>query len=297
APDLSWFAALRIAQGLCMATAFSLTLAHLGESGLTPREATAAFAAYVTGNVASNLIGRLASSGLADAFGLHGNFYAFALLNLGGAVLAALLIPAGAATAVHQQEQGIRERLEAVLAARRLLAIFLIGFCILFAFIGTFTYVGFVLVAPPLALPAMALGLVYFVFAPSIITTPLASEVTKRFGRRRTLAGSLLLALLALPLLVTGNLPLVLAGMTLVAVGTFLAQATATAMVSRVPGVDRGAASGFYLASYFSGGLVGSAIIGRIFDAFGWPSAVAGIGAALALAAAVATRLRPQAEE
>jgi hypothetical protein len=40
------------------------------------------------------------------------------------------------------------------------------GFCILFAFIGTFTYVNFVLVRPPLSLGMMQLGFVYFVFLP-----------------------------------------------------------------------------------------------------------------------------------
>ena len=50
-------------------------------------------------------------------------------------------------------------------------------------------------------------------------------------------------------------------------------------------------ASGLYLASYFLGGLVGSAVLGQIFDRFGWAACVAGIGAALALAALLARRL------
>jgi MFS transporter, YNFM family, putative membrane transport protein len=43
----------------------------------------------------------------------------------------------------------------------QLRAAFGIGFCILFAFIGTFTYVNFVLVRPPLSLGPMQLGYVY----------------------------------------------------------------------------------------------------------------------------------------
>ena len=65
-------------------------------------------------------------------------------------------------------------------------ASFIVGFCILFAFIGTFTYVNFVLVREPLALSRMALGFVYFVFLPSIVTTPLAGHAVARFGTRRT---------------------------------------------------------------------------------------------------------------
>jgi len=86
APDLATFTALRIAQGVFMAAAFTLTLAHLGER-CSAADAAGAFAAYVTGNVASNLVGRLVSAALADHFGLAGNFYGFALLNLAGAAL------------------------------------------------------------------------------------------------------------------------------------------------------------------------------------------------------------------
>jgi MFS family permease len=86
APDLTTFTVLRIAQGLCMASAFTLTLAYLGEE-CSAADVAGAFAAYITGNVASNLIGRLVSAALADHLGLASNFYFFAALNLAGAVL------------------------------------------------------------------------------------------------------------------------------------------------------------------------------------------------------------------
>ena len=75
------------------------------------------------------------------------------------------------------------------------------------------------------------------------------------------------------------------------AVGTFFAQATATGFVGRAATVDRGAASGLYLASYFLGGLSGSAVLGQVFDRLGWTACVIGIGVALALGALLATRL------
>ncbi len=93
APNLAVFATLRVVQGLCMATAFSLTLAHLGEH-YSAKQAAGAFAAYITGNVASNLIGRLIATGAAEHFGLAGAFYTFAALNLAGAALAYFVIPA-----------------------------------------------------------------------------------------------------------------------------------------------------------------------------------------------------------
>jgi MFS transporter, YNFM family, putative membrane transport protein len=84
----------------------------------------------------------------------------------------------------------------------------------------------------------------------------------------------------------------VLVGLVLVGAGTFLAQATTTGFVGLAATADRGAASGIYLASYFLGGLVGSAVLGQIFDRFGWFACVAGIALALLLAALLAIRMR-----
>ena len=174
----------------------------------------------------------------------------------------------------------------------QLRARFGIGFLILFAFIGTFTYVNFVLAREPLAIGQMSLGLVYLVFIPSMITTPFAGRTALRFGTRPSVWGALGLACAGLPLLLAPNLGAVLLGMVLVGVGTFFAQAAATGFVGRAATADRGAASGLYLASYYLGGLVGAAILGQIFDRFGWTAAVAGIGLSLVVTAILAYRLR-----
>jgi len=291
APDLTTFTILRVTQGLCMASAFTLTLAYLGEE-CSAADAGGAFAAYITGNVASNLVGRLTSAALADHLGLAWNFYFFAVLNLAGAVLVYFTV---ARTAPMEQTTAAAPSPFAAWAEhlrnRRLLAAFGIGFCILFAFIGTFTYVNFVLVRPPLSLGPMELGFVYFVFLPSVVTTLLAGRAVHRFGTRPTLWGSLALAGAGLPLLLLPSLAPVLLGMVLVGVGTFFAQATATGFVSRAATADRGSASGIYLACYFAGGLVGTAILGQVFDHLGWPACVVGIALSLAAAALLTLRL------
>jgi predicted MFS family arabinose efflux permease len=290
APDLMTFTMLRIGQGLCMASAFTLTLAYLGEE-CSAMDAGGAFAAYITGNVASNLVGRLVSAGVADHLGLAANFYFFAALNIAGAVLVYFTIhktmtmapsePSSplAAWATHLRNAPLR-------------ASFGIGFCILFAFIGTFTYVNFVLVREPLSLGRMALGFVYFVFLPAIVTTPFAGAAVQRFGTRPVCWSALAFAGAGLPLLLLSNLAAVLTGLMLVGIGTFFAQAAATGFVGRASTADRGAASGIYLACYFLGGLVGSAVLGQIFDRFGWSACVSGIALSLVVASALAFRLK-----
>src|SRR5262249_28472424 len=132
-----------------------------------------------------NLVGRLVSAAVADHFGLASNFYFFAALNLMGAVLVYFTIartkpmPADGTMAPSSSVfEAWRQHLE----NPQLRAAFGMGFCILFVFIGTFTSVNFVLVRPPLSLGPMALGFVYFVFLPSIVTTVLAGHAVRRTG-------------------------------------------------------------------------------------------------------------------
>ena len=290
APDITTFTILRVMQGLCMASAFALTLAYLGEQ-CSAMDAGGAFAAYITGNVASNLVGRLVSAAVADTFGLASNFYFFALLNLAGAALVHVTIKRAQPMRAMPTMQS---PLQAAIAHWRdppLRAAFAIGFCILFAFIGTFTFVNFVLVRAPLSLGMMDLGFVYFVFLPSVITTMLAGQAVTRFGTRAAIWGALAVAGIGLPLLLTSRLAAVLTGMVLVGVGTFFAQAAATGFVGKAAQDNRGVASGTYLACYFLGGLVGSAVLGQLFDRFGWTACVIGVATALAVAAWLTARL------
>lgn len=290
APDLTTFTILRIMQGLCMASAFALTLAYLGEQ-CSAMDAGGAFAAYIAGNVASNLVGRLMSAAIADTFGLASNFYFFAGLNLAGAALVYFTIRRVPPMHTTQALQLPFAAMAAHWREPRLRAAFIIGFCILFAFIGTFTFVNFVLVRPPLALGMMDIGLVYFVFTPSVATTLLAGKAVRRFGARSSIRAALGVAAIGLPLMLFPNLPAVLTGMVLVGIGTFFAQACATGFVGQAAQEARGIASGSYLASYFLGGLTGSAVLGRLFDQFGWPACLAGIAASLFAACLLAAKL------
>lgn len=291
APNLLVFTVLRVTQGLFMSAAFTLTLTYLAEQ-CSATDTAGAFAGYITGNVASNLFGRLMSAAIADHLGLAANFYTFALLNLAGALLVffylrhadAMMMPMATGSSPFA---ALREHL----INPRLRAGFALGFCILFAFIGTFTYVNFVLVRDPYAVGPMALGLVYFVFLPSILTTPAAGAIVRRFGTRPTLWAALAVAGIGLPLVLSPSLPAVLVGLAVIGVGTFFAQATATGFIGQAATTDRGAASGMYLASYFLGGLVGSAVLGQVFDRFGWTACVIGIGVALVSAALLSFRM------
>lgn len=284
--DLTIFAVFRVVQGLCMSAAFTLTMAYLSEH-FSPAHATGALAAYVTGNVASNLFGRILSAAVAGLGGLEINFLTFAALNIGGALLVWLTLKKKSATMQTSEDGSFNmPRWTYHFTDSELRRTFAIGFLILFVFIGTFTYGNFQLLA--LGLSPMTLGLVYLVFLPSMLTTPMAGKLATRIGAKFAIISTLGLAIVGLAALLSVSLPLVLAGLALVAVGTFLAQAIATGLIGRRAVTDKAGASGIYLACYYTGGLAGSFVLGQIYDQVGWPACIGVLIAALLGAVVIA---------
>ena len=293
APDLMIFTGLRIAQGLCMAAAFTLTLAYLGEHCTGP-DAAAAFAAYITGNVASNFLGRLMSAALADHFGLATNFFVFAGLNLCGAMVVFLALEKAPSTAGAGSRTGamlarprraspqpsasgrFRDRILHPLRLHRRLHLREFrsrpaadrhrhdgGRVRLFRLSAVHADdAGGRSLRRSLRGPDDRLG--RFDRRPDRPANADCAE--PRGGRSRIDAGGVS----------ERSLP----------------RRSRPASSDMRRAVNRGAASGLYLASYFAGGLVGSAVLGQVFDRFGWPACVLGIGMALAVAALLATQLK-----
>jgi predicted MFS family arabinose efflux permease len=227
--------------------------------------------------------------------GASSSFLFFAALNIAGALLVFFALTRNAPGAIQAKQQ-FWQPWARHLGDPALRRCFAIGFLILFGFIGVFTYVGFVLMRSPHMLSMSALGLVFLVFAPSMVTTPLAGKMTNRHGPGKTIPASLAVALAGLLLALVPNLAAIVIGLMLVGIGTFFAQAVATGHVGRIASSDRAAASGLYLSAYYCGGLAGAAVVGQLFDRFGWGMAVAGVFAALATAAAVGAGLRSRGE-
>lgn len=261
------FMALRVVQGIFMAAAFTLTLTYLSEQ-CDVTAAGGAMAAYITGNVASNLFGRLLAVGAADQIGLSGSFWTFAALNLAGAALAYLLIGARDRTRPQRAPSPL-QAWKRHLSHPSLRIAFVMGFAILFVFVGVFTYVNLYLTGQ-LGLAPSALGLVYLVFVPALFSTPYAAVAVSRFGPQRVFQAASLVVLGGVGACFITALEPVLLGLALIGAGTFFMQAAATGFVGRTALEDRAAANGLYLTSYYVGGVSGAFILGLINSWGGW---------------------------
>ncbi|WP_426424317.1 MFS transporter [Bradyrhizobium genosp. A] len=287
APDLMIFAALRILQGLLMCASFTVAIAYVAEEWGPSGGAPLVMAAYVTGNVGSNLLGRVLTGSVAQYAGWRGAFVLLAAMNLAGGILLWIVLPRSERFHRKRHDGRIVVSLRRHLRNPRLRGAYGIGFLILFSFIGIFTYVNFLLARPPFSLAPAAIGALYSVFLASLLATPAAGPAVRSLGSAASILLGAAVSLGGVLLTLCTTVSTVMAGLALVGVGTFFCQAVATGFVGKVGGKAKAAASGLYLACYYSGGICGALLIGLIYDRWAWPGCVAVTGIAFVLMALI----------
>jgi MFS transporter, YNFM family, putative membrane transport protein len=287
APGLAIFVALRIVQGFLMCASFTVAIAYVAEEWGPSGAAPLVMAAYVTGNVASNLAGRLLAGSAAQYADWRDAFFLLAAINLAGGLMLWAMLPRGRKLQSRPRSALILTALRQHLANPRLRGAFGIGFLILFCFIGVFTYVNFLLSRAPFSLPPATLGALYSVFLVSLAATPAAGPAVRRLGAAMSISLGALVSLLGVLLTLVQTIAIVMAGLALVGVGTFFCQAVATGFTGRAGGDAKAAASGLYLTAYYTGGICGALLLGIVYDAWAWPGCVAVTGSAFVLMAAI----------
>ena len=282
------FAVLRIAQGSFMCVGFMVAIAYIAEEWGPCGTAPVVMSAYVTGNVAANMLGRMIAGAAAQYASWHVAFLAMAALNLSGAALLCAVLPPSRHFRRAASKSSIITSMKSHLADPRLNAACLVGSLILFGFIGTFTYVNFRLSRPPFDLSPSTLGLLYTVFVVSLVATPAAGLTIKRFGHRLALLAGSGISVAGVIMTLSDALPIVMTGLALVGGGTFFCQAVATGFTGHIAKHAKAAASGLYLTAYYAGGIVGATSLAAVYSLWGWSGCVAVIVACFALMGPVA---------
>jgi predicted MFS family arabinose efflux permease len=277
----------RFCQGLCVPGIIAVTIAYIGEES-RPGTAGRRTAAYIGGTVLGGLLGRLFTAMCADHVGWRFAFAAMGAITFVCGLLVWKWLPP--ARRFNRASHPLQSTL-AMLGHMRnpqLLATYLVGFNVLFALVGVFTYVNFYLAGEPFRLSTTALGLVFLVYALGVVVTPVSGWWIDRVGHRRMLVVSAAIVAVGALMTLSHSLPMVIAGLAVFSTGVFISQAAASSHVALAASGARSAATGLYASFYYLGGSVGATLLGMAWDRGRWPACIGVVLAAQALAATVA---------
>jgi YNFM family putative membrane transporter len=299
ATSLPALAFWRLLQGLITPGIFIITIAYITEEWpalLVPR----VMSVYVAGTVFGGFMGRLLGGFMAERFGWRLVFLVLGILGFAGAAMTQwLLRPARARTLAAPSSR--LAPLLANLRNPRLVATFVIGFCMLFSLVATFSYITFYLAAPPFRLSTAQLSYLFTVYLCGLGTTLIAGTVLARVGLRVGMMAAVTACIAGVCLTLLPELPIVALGLAVAASGVFVAQTCANSFLrDAAPDGSRVSAAGLYICCYYIGGTVGGIVPGVFWKIGGWPSCVALVVAVLMIAAAAAVfgwRRRPPAPD
>lgn len=275
----------RFVHGLLLPPIFTVTIAYIGHE-FPPNRANAVFGLYTAASSVGGFFGRFIPGMLTEHFGWRGGFLALAAGSVLCFVMVAwLLAPEKNFVAANNISTSVRQMLQH-LRNPRLLAIYAVGFGVLFNFIATFTYLTFHLAGPPFNRSPAFLGSIFVVYLIGAAASLWLGRAIAWLGRRNFVlwvllfwAGGMLISLI--PWVSAIVLTLVMAS-----VCGILVQASSTSFVAITAKTGTSAAVGLYVTCFYVGGTFGGWLPGLAYEAGGWPYSLAlviGMIAAMAL--------------
>ena len=274
APSFGVLVACRFAQGLLLPFIFAVTVAYIADE-CDGAEAVRATGTYGVGTIVGGFTGRFVAGWMTDLVSWRAAFGVLAGLTLVLALVIAAALPAERRFRPVRGWRGSLASYRSQLRNRQVLATCAVGFAVLFSIVGTFTYANYLMAGPPYFLGPAALGSVFLVYLLGAVSTPLASRLTVRLGRRTTVWIGIGVGSAGLLLTLSPSLPLIVAGLGLVAVGIFTEQVLSIGYVALVSRPARSTGVGLYVTSYYVGGSLGGVAPGWLWTHFGWPGCVA----------------------
>jgi predicted MFS family arabinose efflux permease len=282
----------RFLEGITLPGIFAVVVTYIGEEW-PPDRVALIMSFYVSGTALGGFLGRITSGVLAEAFNWRASFLTLGAVSLAGAWAVAAWLPRGlrraAAPSAHGELPAFPYEVQELLRSRRLVATFAVGFNVLFSMVGVFTWITFHLSAAPFSLSASALSSLFFVYLIGLVVTPAAGYLITRIGLRAGVGGAIACAMAGVLLTLARSLAVVIAGLTLLSTGVFIAQTASQShlRVAASPGA-RVTAAGLYLTCYYLGGTAAGVIPGLFWALGKWPACVAFILAMQAVALAIA---------
>ncbi|MGO9400382.1 MAG: MFS transporter [Xanthobacteraceae bacterium] len=277
---------LRFVQGLLLPPIFTVAVAYVGDE-FPPNEIARVTGLFVSGSSVGGFCGRFATGAAADLLGWRASFGVVALMTLAGAIIVTLALPRERRFVRSGGFAASGRQMIAHLRNPRLLAIYAVGFGVLFNFIATFTYVSFHLAAAPYFFSSTLLGALFATYLGGSFTVPWVGRAIVLFGRRHFVLGIIALWTAGALLLLAPPVPAIVVGLAICATCGMVCQAISTGYVITTAKEGRSSAAGLYASSFYVGGSAGAFLIGLVWQAAGWTGCVVAVVAVQAIMAVI----------
>ncbi len=283
APRWNVFLVTRALAGITFAGLPAVSMAYLSEE-VDPGSIGLAMGLAIAGNGLGGMVGRLFSASVAGLVSWRWAIGVIGVVGLGSTVVFWRTLPPSrhfVARPLHAASlaKGFANQLR----SPRLLVLYAIGFLIMGAFVSTYNYATYHLLAPPYSMSQSVVGLIFLVYLFGIFSSAWIGSRADRMGRRKMLMLMFALMLGGVALTLLRPLVFVVAGIAVVTFGFFGGHSVASSWIGLRATDAKAQASALYLFSYYMGASFGGSLGGVFWDAAHWPGVTAYVAVLLGL--------------
>lgn len=283
---------LRFLQGLAVPGVSVVVIAYVGEE-FRGASMVRVMTGYVAGTVLGGFLGRFLMGHLTEFMAWRTAFGLMAVLNLAGAWLVWRGLPPSRHFTANARFADSLSTLGRVLRNPALQAACALGFTVLFALVGLFTFVNLHLAAEPYRFSSGDLANIFSVYLLGVVVTPLAGRFIPRVGSRRTVLTAVAISALGVLGALVPWPSGIVAALAVAACGVFVTQSATMSFIAHRVTSGRSLASGLYYGAYYCGGFAGAWGCGIAYTLGGWPGTVATLCVVQVLGWLIAWRFMP----
>ncbi|MGQ8870258.1 MFS transporter [Myroides sp. TSA_177.3] len=257
--DFALLININFLKGICISGVSAVTLAYLAEE-IDSKSIGTAISFYLAGNTFGGMFGRIIAALVSGWFNWQIAVLTIGLLAFSIAIVFYYLFP----ESQFFQPQKVKfnkkmRQMQSIFRNKKILAMYVVGICLMGTFVSIYNYLGFKLEAPPYSLPHYIIALIFLMYAFGIVGNLVAGRLSDRYAAKNILLLALGLLLLGLGLMYIANLVVILLGLTIFTVAFFSGHTIASRVVTQLGGKAKSSATALYWFFYYMGStLIGS---------------------------------------
>jgi len=242
----------------------------------------------IGGNGLGGMVGRLLTALVADVSSWRYALAAVGLLGITAAIIAwKTLPPSRHFTARRLRTRTLIHLFWTQLRNPRVAGLYVLGFLLMGAFVTTYNYITYHLLAEPYRLSHTAVGFIFVVYLVGIFASAWIGSIADRVGRSRVLV--LMVGIMLFGILLTAMRPLLLVvlGIAIVTFGFFGGHSVASSWVGLRAHEAKAQAAALYLFFYYLGSSVAGSAGGVFWDMGRWRGVAGFVAGLLVVALAI----------
>jgi len=292
APRWGVLLALRALAGISFAGLPAISMAYLSEE-VHPNSIGLGMGLAIGGNGLGGMSGRLLTALVADVLSWRWAMAVIGALGVAATVVAWRTLPPSRHFKPHPLRIGaLSFTFWEQLRDTRLVPLYCEGFLLGGAFVATYNYITYHLLAAPYSLSHAAVGFIFVVYLVGIVASAWIGSVADRVGRPAMLASMAAVMLAGIALTMLRPLALVIGGVAVVTFGFFGGHSVASSWVGLRATHAKAQAAALYLFFYYLGSSVVGSTGGLFWDRWRWPGVAAFVAALSVTSFVVALGLR-----